>query len=127
MLSRYTFFGGRRRGGRRGDENDGAFVDQHGTLLFVGVTAIVALNVLDAFFTILFLSYGGRELNPLVDMVLQFGVWPFLLLKSAGIGVCVGVLTITKNFRAARIGIGFVLGGYLLLLGWHLFLLQRLP
>lgn len=127
MLSRYAILGGRRRAGRRQGENEGSFVDQHGAWLFLAASAVVLLNVLDAFFTILFLSHGGRELNPLVDAVLQMGLGWFLALKSVGIGICVAVLTLAKNFRAARIGLHIVLSGYTLLLGWHLYLLQHLP
>lgn len=128
MLSRYALFGGRRRTVRRAWESDGAFVDVHGARLFVMVMAIVALNLLDAWFTLLFLAHGGRELNPLVQGVLDLSEhpWPFLLFKTVGIGVACGFLALTKNFRAARIGLWFVFGGYALLLGWHLYLLSCL-
>ena len=128
MFSRYTLFGGRRRnGGRRPGANVNAFVDVHGAPLFFATVAVVALNFLDAWFTMLFLSYGGQELNPIMDAIIRIGPWPFLLLKSAGIGFCVAFLTLAKNFRIARIGLWVVLVGYILLLGWHLFLLTRLP
>ncbi|MHC5065301.1 MAG: DUF5658 family protein [Planctomycetota bacterium] len=127
MFSRYTLWGGRRRStGRREVDRYPGFVDEHGAWLFMVVLAIVALNFLDAWFTILFLSYGGSELNPMVDWLLGKGTWPFILAKSLGIGLCVAVLTVTKNFRVARIGLGIVLTGYSLLLGWHLILLYRL-
>jgi hypothetical protein len=51
MLSWFTLFGGRRRHSRRGDESS-VFVDQHGQGLFLVVTSVVALNVIDAFFTV---------------------------------------------------------------------------
>lgn len=127
MFSRYTFFGGRRRAARRLEEQDGSYVDQHGTWLFLAVIAIVVLNLLDAWFTLLFLAHGGRELNPLVDeLLVRGGPGLFVLFKTLGIGVCVGFLAITKNFRSARIGIGVVLLGYAALLGWHLHLLAWL-
>jgi hypothetical protein len=125
-LSRYAIFGGRRVGGRRTGEDANQFVDRHGPWLFLVVVGVVALNFLDAWFTVLFLSHGGVELNPLVDQVIQSGLAPFILLKSAGIGFCVAVLTLTKNFRVARLGLGFVFGGYALLLGWHLYLFWNL-
>jgi hypothetical protein len=124
MFSRHALLGGRRAGGRRVGEQQAVFVDRHGPgLLAVGL-AIVVLNVLDAWFTLLLLSMGGREMNPLVQAILDWSVPAFLLFKTAGIGVCVGFLALTKNFRAARIGMGVVLGGYALLLGWHLYLLE---
>lgn len=127
MFSRYTLWGGRRRSsGRRSGEAPACFVDEHGALLFLVVVTIIALNFLDAWFTIYFLSHGGTELNPLVNWLLQGGTWPFILAKSLGIGACVGVLTLTKNFKVARLGLGVVLIGYSLLLCWHLTLLFRL-
>jgi len=129
MFSRYVLFGGRRRHIRRDDEREGAFVDVHGPFVLFVVLAIVALNLMDAFFTLLFLSHGGQELNPVVQWVLDstWHPWPFILLKTVGIGMACAFLTMAKFFRPARIGLAFVLVGYGVLLGWHLFLLQYLP
>jgi hypothetical protein len=126
MLGRHALLGGRRATVRRAEERDGAFVDVHGPRLFALVLAIVALNLLDAWFTLLFLSHGGRELNPVVQSVLDLGAhpWPFLLMKTIGIGCACAFLALTKNFRSARFGLWFVLAGYTLLLGWHCWLLS---
>ena len=126
MLSWHTLSGGRRRGSRRGAD-EALFVDLHGHLLFAVAASIAALNMLDAFFTLYFLSYGGQELNPIVDWVLRQGTWWFVGAKSLGIGLCLLFLTLTKNFRTARYGLGVVLVGYTALLGWHLVLLGRIP
>lgn len=129
MFSRYVLKGGRRRSVRRNEEREGAFVDVHGPGVLLVVLAIVALNLLDAYFTLLFLSHGGTELNPVVQMVLDhtWHPWPFILLKTVGIGIACAFLMIAKHFRPARIGLAFVLLGYTVLLGWHLCLLQYLP
>jgi hypothetical protein len=128
MLSRYVFFGGRRRHVRRDGEREGAFVDVRGAGVLVLVLGIVALNLLDAWFTLLFLSHGGTELNPVVQLVLDMGghPWPFLLLKTVGIGVACAFLALTQNFRPARIGLWVVFLGYAALLVWHLHLLREL-
>lgn len=123
MFSRYALLGGRRRnGGRRPGEAEDVFVDQHGPALFLVVLGIVALNFLDAWFTMFFLSHGGEELNPVMDFVIRTGTVPFILAKSVGIGLCVAVLTVSKTFRFARIGLAVVLVGYAVLFGWHLWL-----
>jgi hypothetical protein len=127
MLSEYTWWGGRRTCGRRLPERANIYVDQHGPILLLVVVALTALNFLDAYFTVLFLSYGGQELNPVVDVLLRLGPWPFVLLKSLGVGVCVGFLTLTKNFLAARVGLGVLTVGYTALLAWHFYLLSHLP
>jgi hypothetical protein len=128
MLSRFALSGGRRRTVRRLDEREGAFVDVHGPRLLLLALAIVALNVLDAWFTLLFLSHGGTELNPFVQSILDLGghPWPFLTFKTIGIGLACAFLVVTKNFRPARLGIWFVFAGYCVLLGWHLYLLRWL-
>ncbi len=123
FLSRYALYGGRRRSaGRRASDGREVFVDLHGAGLWTVVLAIVALNILDAWFTVFFLSHGGQELNPIIESILHLGTWPFIALKSVGIGLCVAVLTIAKNFRYARLGLGCVLVGYSALLGWHFWL-----
>jgi hypothetical protein len=128
MWSRYVFFGGRRRIIRREDEREGGFVDVHGPGVFVVILAIVALNMLDAWFTLLFLSHGGKELNPFVKYVLDFEShpWPFVILKTAGIGMASMFLAMTRNFTAARYGLWTVFLGYAALLSWHLYLLKML-
>lgn len=129
MFSRYVLRGGRRRKVRRDDERDGAFVDVHGPFVLLVVLVIVALNLLDAFFTLLFLSHGGVELNPIVQIVLDstWHPWPFIMLKTVGIGMACAFLMMAKHFRPARFGLAFVFAGYAVLLGWHLALLQYLP
>jgi len=128
MFSRYVLTGGRRRHIRRKEERAGAFVDVHGPLGLFIVAAVVALNLLDAYFTLLFLSHGGTELNPVVQWVLDssWHPWPFILMKTFGIGIACVFLIMAKHFRPARFGLAFVLIGYTILLGWHLILLQRL-
>ena len=126
MFSRYAIFGGRREIARRTDDPREIFVDRYGTGLFLAIMGVILLNLLDAWFTLLFLAYGGRELNPLVDRVLQISPYMFVLFKTLGIGICASFLAVTKNFRAARIGLTVVLVGYSLLLCWHLLLLAVL-
>src|SRR5262245_30326737 len=126
MLSRYTFHGGRRSAARRAEDDRATFVDLYGGRLFLVALAIIALNLLDAWFTLLFLAQGGHEVNPFVQRVLNLGPAAFIAFKTLGIGACVVFLAITKNFLAARIGLVTVLLGYSILLGWHLYLLLHL-
>ena len=126
MFSRHTFFGGRRQGARRSCEAAG-FVDSYGQGLFLVSVLIVALNALDAYFTMLYLGLGGEELNPAAQVLIDMGPIAFIGAKTLGIGICVAFLTMVKNFKGAKLGIGIVLGVYLLLLGWHFFLWFNLP
>ncbi len=126
FLSRYTFIGGRRRGGRREGEKRDIFVDVFGEHLFLVAILIVAMNMLDAFFTMLLLSYGGEEANPIALWLLETGTWAFVLAKTLGIGLCTILLVMIKNFRGARVGLGIVLAVYTLLIGWHFYLCIRI-
>ncbi|MEZ5989938.1 MAG: DUF5658 family protein [Planctomycetota bacterium] len=114
FVSRYTWSSGRRRGARRDGERRDSFVDQHGATLFLVALAIVALNMLDAWFTMLLLSHGGEEANPVALFLLELGPWAFVAAKTLGIGLCTVVLVMIKNFRGARFGLGVVLAVYLL-------------
>jgi len=126
MFSRHALLGGRREACRRDDERWGNFVDNHGWVLFMVVSAVLLLSVLDALFTVLFLSYGAVELNPVVAASLDSGLWLFLTMKSLGIGICVTFLTLTKNFKVSRAGLGVVFVGYSALLVWHSYLYTNL-
>ncbi len=125
MLSRYTFFGGRREGGRRSEEDRNIFVDRYGQGLFLASAFVLLLNLLDAFFTLFYLSYGGKELNPVAQFLLDVGPEAFLLAKTLGIGVCVAYLVLVSRFKGAKLGLAVVLSLYTALLGWHLFLFFR--
>ncbi len=129
MFSRYVLWGGRRAKIRRTEERENSFVDIHGSGGLLVILAVVALNLLDAIFTLLFLSHGGTELNPVIQWVLDSS-WhplPFIVLKTVGIAIATMFLVMAKHFRPARWGLAFVIGGYSVLLGWHFFLLQYLP
>ena len=119
MFSRYALRGGRRAAPRRMAEIEGAYVDIYGSGLFLTVTVIAMLNFLDAFFTVLYLSFGGRELNPVVQQSLDMGMPWFIAMKSVGIGLCLVFLTMTKNTQFSRFGLAVIFTGYLALICWH--------
>ena len=127
MFSRYTFFGGRRQNARREGEAVNRFYDKHGQGLFFLACAIILLNTLDAFFTLLFLGHGGEELNPVAAWFLELGPEVFLAVKTIGIGVCTAYLVMVCRFRGVIWGIVFVVAIYSALLVWHLVLYQRVP
>ena len=119
-LSRWTFVGGRRRGPRRGDERDGAFVDQYGTGLLLALMWIALANVADCFFTLVHLQSGGAEVNPVADLLLRTGLLNFVLLKSGLVSLALLVLCLHKNLRIAKIGIWGAAGAYAILIVYHL-------
>ena len=122
-FSRYTFFGGRRRRGRRDGETEGIFVDQYSGRLLGIMLWIALMNAGDSFFTLLHLQSGAIELNPVAGAMLGTGRIGFVLLKSALITIPLIVLTLHKNFPLARIGIWTAAGAYTLLFAYHIALL----
>jgi len=122
MISRFTFIGGRRRFPRRSREREGAYVDQFGSGLFAVVLGLFLLNVLDAFFTLLYLARGGMEANPVAAALIHWGVLPFLVVKCFGIGLALSFLCLHRFFRLGRIGLGSGLTLYSAIFVYHLFL-----
>jgi hypothetical protein len=119
-LSRWTFLGGRRRGPRRSEERDGAFVDLYGTGLLLALMWIALANVADCFFTLVHLQSGGAEVNPVADLLLRTGLLNFVLLKSGLVSLALLVLCLHKNLRIAKIGIWGAAAAYAVLIVYHL-------
>jgi len=122
-FSRYTFFGGRRKAGRRPGENENAFVDRYSPRLLAVMFWIGLMNVGDSFFTLHHIQSGAIELNPVAAWMLTTGRTGFVLLKCALITIPLIVLTLHKNFALARLGIWTAAGAYTVLLAYHIALL----
>jgi len=123
-LSRYSFFGGRRRESRRTEEREGSFVDVYSKRLWMMVLWVALMNVGDSYFTLVHLQAGGIELNPVADALLGTGRFGFVFVKSTLIGLALCVLAIHKNFFLARIGLWIAAGSYTLLFLYHLSLFR---
>jgi hypothetical protein len=83
------------------------------------VLVIFMLNVGDAFMTMMWLSRGGREANPIMDFFLDIGPGAFIAQKCFIVGFWLLVLLMHKNFRFARIGLYAALMVYALLMILH--------
>ena len=123
-FSRYTFWGGRRRGARRDTEAEDTFVDIYENGLFALVLWIAVMNVGDSFFTLVHLQAGGVELNPVAKLLLTTGRWNFVFAKSILIGLALIVLAVHKNFHLARVGLWTAAGTYTCLVVYHLLLFR---
>jgi hypothetical protein len=107
---------------RRAGEGDKTYVDRYDASDLAMLVSILVLNVLDAFFTLRWLQIGGREANPLMNWLLEFGDLAFLVQKCLVVGLWLIVLTVHKNFRIAQIGLWSLLVLYTAILLYHLFL-----
>lgn len=119
LLSRFSWLG-QRVAGRRQGELSSHYVDRYlpgDVALAVG---ILALNILDAWFTLVYLDKGGSEANPVAQFLLDQG-W-FIFSKAVIVGLCVLFLTIHKTFPLVRPALVFLLVFYSLLFAYHLYL-----
>jgi hypothetical protein len=125
-LSRYTFFGQRKTIRRKRDQQEGGYVDRYSSSLFFFLVAIVGLNVLDAFLTLLILDLKGWEANPVVQSVIdlygtEFWIWKFFI-----VSVSLALLCLHSTFRLVReiiIAIGCL---YTMVVAYQIFLLFHL-
>jgi len=122
-LSRFTFFGGRRRHVRRDEEREGSFVDLYSPIALLPILWVALMNAADSFFTLHHLQSGGIELNPVAAVMLETGRVGFVLCKATLITLALLVLSMHKNFFLARIGLIAAVTTYTVLVAYHLWLL----
>lgn len=121
MLSRYTFLG-RRRGGRRGDEQDYVYVDRPGGWIVAAFVVVVGLSCLDAWFTLELLSQGkATEANPVMRRALDLGEEHFVVIKTVMTVLAAGFLCLHRNWPLGRACLALAISGYSVLIVYHLF------
>jgi len=125
MLSRYSFFRGRRRTGRRAGEVENVYVDMYSPQLVALLLLFFALTVVDSVSTLVYLGKGGRELNPIAQWMIDQGSLFFVMLKGTLSGMCLLFVMLHKNFRPARLALGLGFAFYTLLGLYHLVLQIR--
>lgn len=115
-------FTGRRRTIRRlEDRRKSPYVDKYSTRLFLFCMFILFLCVGDAFMTLVHLSRGGRELNPLMEGLLQKGTMTFFWVKYLLSSLCVVLLVIYVHYPFVRLMMIIVAAVYSILLLYHLY------
>jgi len=108
----------RRARGRRTADQAG-YVDRYSRRDVALILSIFIMNVGDAFFTMIWLSRGGQEANPVMDFFLDIGPGAFLIQKCIVVGIWLVALLVHKNFRFARIGLYISLVAYAILMLIH--------
>jgi hypothetical protein len=124
ILSRYTFYGGRRKTVRRNqDKSSSIYVDLYSTRLLVAVLSLLLLSCLDAFLT-LELIHKGRvvEANPLMAFFLEYGTMPFTIIKFTITAFCLIILCLFKNVKITRLSLPLAIKMYLLVVIYELYL-----
>jgi hypothetical protein len=107
FLSRYAITGGRRQNVRRNhDKRKHIFVDIYESRLFIAILALLFMNVLDGFLTLLLINGNIIiEANPLMAFCLNYGHLPFFWVKYALMAVSLFIFCIFKNFRFSTIAL----------------------
>ena len=122
FLSRYWLFG-RRRSGRRDDEQENIYVDKYGKGELFLVFGVLVLSVLDMVFTLFHLNAGGAEANPIMAWTLDVGghaFFKFVKLLTTFLGLF--VLLVHVRFRRVKALLTFTFILYSALFVFHLYL-----
>ena len=125
-LSRYTLFGRRRTIRRKLDQQVGGYVDRYSSFLFFFLVAIIGLNVLDAFFTMMILDLKGWEANPVVRSVINIYGTKFWIWKFSIVSVSLALLCLHSRFRLVREIIIAVSCLYIAVVAYQIFLILHL-
>jgi hypothetical protein len=109
FLSRYALTGGRRKNVRRKhDRRKHIFVDVYDTRLFIAIFALLIMNVLDGFLTLLLINENLIvEANPFMAFCLDYGHVPFFWVKYLLMAFSLFVFCIFRGFRFSNISLGF--------------------
>lgn len=121
----------RRRAGRRATDHHRPVIDWHGPGLLTSSILILLLCAADAFLTLLLLTHGAYEANPVMALFVYDDVRTFAALKMALTGGGVLALVAVAGFRVfgfMRVGmiLHAVLVGYAALIAYECVLLARI-
>jgi hypothetical protein len=127
----YLLFGGRRRNARRkADKHDYVLVDQYSSRLLIPIVLVLVLSLADGFLTLYLIEHGAEEQNPVMDLLLRWGPWEFILIKF--LLTCFGIicLCISGNMYIRPLGLPVKMLFPVLailfsaVIGWQLFLIH---
>jgi hypothetical protein len=98
-LSRYIFKG-RRRKARRREEDLNYYVDRYESRYLLVIGLILLFCVFDALLTLHLIRHGGREINPLMLLLLNKDIVWALAIKYLITAAGVTFFLLHKNFKA---------------------------
>ena len=119
ILSRY-WLRGQRGLHRRTPPGESFYVDRYQPREWAIILGILALSVADMGLTLLYLSEGGREANPLMEMALESGDGTFVAVKLFTTIIGLFVLLLHIRFRKVRPLLNTVLALYVAVVIYHL-------
>lgn len=121
----------RRQGPRRGSDQSLAAVDRHHPQWLAVALVILLLSSADAFLTLVLLQHGATEINPVMEPLVHgsgraFALWKLLLTASGVIVLTILVRIRAFGFYPAGAILYAVATGYVVLVGYELWLLDHL-
>ena len=125
LFSRY-WLRGRRRGVRRGTDNQQIYVDRYTRAEWILTGGIVLMSAADLYLTLLYLWRGGEEANPIMRWALEWGGETFFGVLKMGLTSAGALfLLLHARFRRIRFVTTGLFAGYVLLMLYHSYLLYR--
>jgi len=127
---KYLLFNGRRVSSRREDDGGKAIIfDRYHQNLFLAITTILILSILDAVLTLVVIQRGATELNPVMAYFLEHGTPIFIVAKYVLTSIGVLILLIFKDVFLTKIKIythslfACVILVFSVVIAWELFLI----
>jgi hypothetical protein len=105
-------------------EDQPGYVDLYHPALFFVLLSIIFMSLADAYLTLDALSAGCKEINPAMNAALGLGKKSFVAIKTVVTGFGLALLCMHKAFPRVRWIILCVLIGYVVLIGYHIYLMQ---
>ena len=129
---RQLLFNGRRSNLRRADDRRKlALLDHYSPKIFAIIVAILLLSLVDAVLTLVLISHGAVELNPVMAYFLSKGDSTFLIVKYLLTSISVTIVALInyvfiRIFRShVRDLLVYFAGCFALVVAWELFLMVR--
>ncbi|MBM0104034.1 hypothetical protein JM946_04730 [Steroidobacter sp. S1-65] len=122
----------RRRAGRRASDRYYAIIDWHSPRVLALVMLILGLSTLDAVLTLLLISQGASEMNPVMALFVPDKLGWFAAVKLGLTSLGTLVLVACARMKVFRLFPGelllyLVVACYIALIGYELFLLENPP
>lgn len=115
---------------RAEDRNCIVVFDRYKPSLFIGIMIVLSLSLLDALLTLILLSQGAKELNPVMQYYLNFGAEAFIYAKYGLTAIPMLIILFSKDALITRyrlnIGIFFHVFAALfgIVIAWEFYLLS---
>lgn len=125
-------FNPRRRHGRRVGDRTYPVIDWHSPRVLALVLLILGLSALDGVLTVLLMSQGANEVNPVMALFVPHSLGLFAAVKLGLTSIGAAVLVACARMKLFRLFPGeallyLVVGCYAALVGYELHLLEQAP